>query len=191
MDVIKTAEEMNAFVVLKLQDDVTLKNTVVMCAMRTANILDSLKNLYVQIRQQLLPNEKTQLRQVQADLQDLQTFTQIVKNEPDYDMSFQYLDEARGMLENLARKMEVLLESQIELSEDFRTIKVIRLVKPQKPDIISVIKQIIQMREQMQIETNKFTVKQLALKLMKLKKITEEQLTTYFQALEQYYIAKA
>ena len=43
----------------------------------------------------------------------------------------------------------------------------------------------------MQIETNKFTVKQLALKLMKLKKITEEQLVAYFQALEQYYIAKA
>lgn len=89
-------------------------------------------------------------------------------------MSFQYLDEARDMLKNMSRKMEVLLESQIELSEDFQTIKVIRLIKPQKPDIISVIKQIIEMREQMQIETNKFTIRQLALKLIKLKKSTEE-----------------
>ena len=89
-------------------------------------------------------------------------------------MSFQYLDEARDMLKNMSRKMEVLLESPIELSEDFQTIKVIRLIKPQKPDIISVIKQIIEMREQMQIETNKFTVRQLALKLIKLKKSTEE-----------------
>ena len=114
-----------------------------------------------------------------------------MKNETDYDMSFQYLDEAQDMLQNLSRKVEVLLESQIELAEDFQTIKVIRLVKPKKPDIISVIKQIIEIREQMQIEMNKFTVKQLALKLTKLKKSTEEQLTTYFSELEQYYIAKA
>lgn len=43
----------------------------------------------------------------------------------------------------------------------------------------------------MQIETNKFTVKQLALQLIKLKKSTEEELGIYFSALEQYYIAKA
>ena len=49
----------------------------------------------------------------------------------------------------------------------------IRLIKPQRPDIISVIKKIIETREKMQIETNKFTVKQLALQLIKLKKSTE------------------
>ena len=36
-----------------------------------------------------------------------------MKNETDYDMSFQYLDEAQDMLQNLSRKVEVLLESQI------------------------------------------------------------------------------
>ena len=80
------------------------------------------------------------------------------------------------MLENMPRKIEVLLESQIELTENFQTMKVIRLVKPSKPDMVAVVREIIQLREQMQIETNRFTVKQLALKLMKLKKITEDQL---------------
>ena len=76
----------------------------------------------------------------------------------------------------MPRKIEVLLESQIELTENFQTMKVIRLIKPSKPDMVAVVREIIQLREQMQIETNKFTVKQLALKLMKLKKITEDQL---------------
>ena len=57
MNVIKAAEEINAFIIMKFQDDVTLRNTVVMCAMWTANILGTIKNLYIQVRQQLLPNE--------------------------------------------------------------------------------------------------------------------------------------
>ena len=46
LNVIKAAEEINAFVIMKLQDDITLKNTVVMCAMQTANIMDTMKKLY-------------------------------------------------------------------------------------------------------------------------------------------------
>ena len=51
MNIIKTAEEINAFMSMKLQDDITLNNSVVLCAMKTANIADTMKKLYIQVRE--------------------------------------------------------------------------------------------------------------------------------------------
>ena len=48
-----------------------------------------------------MPEETEQLKQIQDDIQQLQSHALIVKKETDYNASFRYYDEAKKQLEQM------------------------------------------------------------------------------------------